>query len=182
MGQFNLVDGNGAWIWNEGRPDEIPMIDGARLVVLDPPPYVRGWNSGRAYPLLRASVEVSPLPEHEAQRWLSRISSADTADVATQAAGAPTWTADLSVRLPEGRTVAELVSFVLAVRQRGTDGDELHTDVAREFDLSPEDAALSVDRVFGGVTRARTDNPANRPDPVDDPIAFESYRRTISET
>ena len=72
-GQFNLVDGSGAWIWNEGRPDEIPLIDGARVIVLDPPPYQRHWDSGRAYPLLRASVEAAPLPIDEAKSWLSRV-------------------------------------------------------------------------------------------------------------
>jgi hypothetical protein len=73
VGQFNLVDGTGAWIWNEGRPDEIPLVDGARVIVLDPPPYQRHWDSGRAYPLLRASLEATPLPIDEATTWLSRI-------------------------------------------------------------------------------------------------------------
>jgi len=46
-GTFNLVDPSGAWIWNEGRPADIPHCDGIRVVVLDPPPYARGWNAGR---------------------------------------------------------------------------------------------------------------------------------------
>ncbi|WP_156755595.1 hypothetical protein [Actinokineospora pegani] len=38
-GTFNLVDAFGAWIWNEGRPADIPHCDGTRVIVLDPPPY-----------------------------------------------------------------------------------------------------------------------------------------------
>jgi hypothetical protein len=36
-GNFNLVDTFGAWIWNEGRPADIPRLEGTR-VVIDPPP------------------------------------------------------------------------------------------------------------------------------------------------
>jgi hypothetical protein len=73
-GNFNLVDAYGAWIWNEGRPADIPRLDGTRVVVIDPPPYERGWNAGRAYPLMRAAVTVDEiLPAAEAARWLSMV-------------------------------------------------------------------------------------------------------------
>ncbi|MFI5728799.1 hypothetical protein ACIA49_01685 [Kribbella sp. NPDC051587] len=175
-GQFNLVDGTGAWIWNEGRPDEIPRVDGIRVVVLDPPPYERGWDSGRAYPLLSASAEAAPLPDDEATMWLSRIAPAKPVDQATEGI---VWTDDLSIELPEGRDVADLVNYTLATNEQGVSEDELAAAVAREFSLSAEDASLAVDRVFGGITRATTLNDANRPDPVKDPIAFESYRQSL---
>lgn len=73
-GAFNLVDGHGDWIWNEGRPADIPRLEGERVVVLDPPPYVRSWNAGRAYPLMRPSFEVQRVfPADEAQRWLGLV-------------------------------------------------------------------------------------------------------------
>jgi hypothetical protein len=73
-GNFNLVDAHGTWIWNEGRPADIPRLDGTRVVVLDPPPYERGWNAGRAYPLMRPAVTVNEtLPAPEAARWLSKV-------------------------------------------------------------------------------------------------------------
>lgn len=73
-GNFNLVDAHGKWIWNEGRPADIPRLDGTRIVVLDPPPYERGWNAGRAYPLMRPAVTVSEiLTAPEAARWLSLV-------------------------------------------------------------------------------------------------------------
>jgi hypothetical protein len=181
-GQFNLVDVTGAWIWNEGRPDEIPLIDGVRVVVLDPPPYQRGWNAGRAYPLLRASVDVVPLPTTEARSWMSRVEPPRPLDQATAPADALVWTDDMTVPLPPGRDAEDVVDYTLGLRQRGISGPELEAAVAGEFSLSEEDAAFAVGRVFGGITRAASQNEANRPDPDKDPIAFESYRRAMDST
>jgi hypothetical protein len=76
-GNFNLVDAYGEWIWNEGRPGDIPVLEGMRVVVIDPPPYQRSWNAGRPYPLMRPTVTVSgPLPAHEAAHWLSLVKPA----------------------------------------------------------------------------------------------------------
>jgi hypothetical protein len=73
-GQFNLVDAYGGWIWNEGRPADIPRLEGERVVVLDPPPYQRSWNAGRVYPLMRPSLTVDRiLAADEAARWLSVV-------------------------------------------------------------------------------------------------------------
>jgi len=76
-GNFNLVGADGTWIWNEGRPADIPALDGTRVVVLDPPPYQRTWNAGRAYPLMRPTVTVEgALTAGEAAHWLSRVKPA----------------------------------------------------------------------------------------------------------
>ena len=73
-GQFNLVDAYGDWIWNEGRPADIPQFDGERIIVLDPPPYERTWNAGRAYPLMRPSLTIDRiLTSDEATQWLSIV-------------------------------------------------------------------------------------------------------------
>ena len=73
-GQFNLVDAFGDWIWGEGRPADIPRLDGERVVVLDPPSYARSWNAGRVYPLMRPSLEVKRvLAADEAERWLGLV-------------------------------------------------------------------------------------------------------------
>lgn len=73
VGVVTLVDGHGRWILHEMRPDAIPLIDGVRVVVLDPLRGGRGWDVGRHYPLMRATVEVVPLPDDEASSWLSRV-------------------------------------------------------------------------------------------------------------
>lgn len=73
-GNWNLVDAYGEWIWNEGRPADIPHLDGVRVVVLDPEPYARSWNTGRQYPLMRPLLRVDgPIPAAEAAGWLSRV-------------------------------------------------------------------------------------------------------------
>jgi hypothetical protein len=72
-GQFNLVDLNGKWLWNEGRPADIPVTDGERVVVIDPPAYPRSWNAGRAYPLMTPTMRVDrQLSQQEAHDWLAR--------------------------------------------------------------------------------------------------------------
>lgn len=73
-GTFNLVDAFGAWIWNEGRPADIPHCDGTRIVVLDPPAYARSWNAGRPYPLMAPSLTVeASLSAAETAQWLSMV-------------------------------------------------------------------------------------------------------------
>lgn len=72
-GSWNLADAYGKWIWNEGRPADIPRLDGVRVVLLDPEPYSRSWNAGRAYPLMPPELRVdAELPAQEAAAWLAR--------------------------------------------------------------------------------------------------------------
>ncbi|MFG2044162.1 hypothetical protein [Dactylosporangium sp. NPDC048998] len=73
QGNWNLVDARGEWIWNEGRPADIPHLDGVRVVVLDPEPYPRHWTSGRPYPLMAPQLRVDEvLPPAESAAWLAR--------------------------------------------------------------------------------------------------------------
>jgi hypothetical protein len=74
QGQFNLVDAFGRWIWNEGMPNDIPRFEGVRVIVLDPPPYLRHWNLGRAYPLMYPEITVDRhLSTAEAAAWLAKV-------------------------------------------------------------------------------------------------------------
>lgn len=91
------------------------------------------------------------------------------------------WTDDMTVQLPAGRTVAELVEFVLQSGLRGTAADEIDRLLVTEFRLSPDDAELARDRAFGGLVRAGTLNPMNSPDPGKDPVAWESFQRGTRE-
>lgn len=76
VGQFNLVDYAGKWIFNEGRPADIPALDGQRVIVLDPPPYPRTWNAGRAYPLMKPAITIDRmLDPEESAGWLSRVAA-----------------------------------------------------------------------------------------------------------
>ncbi|MFD1367931.1 hypothetical protein [Actinoplanes sichuanensis] len=73
-GQFELFGADGERIWGEGRPADIPVLEGHRVVVLDKPSYARSWNTGRVYPLMHPEITLDrKLPESEAATWLSRI-------------------------------------------------------------------------------------------------------------
>ncbi|MGC4807089.1 hypothetical protein [Micromonospora sp. DT233] len=74
VGCFDLVDGHGKWIWDEGAPADIPLFDDARVVVLDPPSYQRSWNNIRRFPLMPAALTVTAtLTPAEATEWLARV-------------------------------------------------------------------------------------------------------------
>ncbi|SEG56060.1 hypothetical protein SAMN05216223_106249 [Actinacidiphila yanglinensis] len=76
-GSFNLVAPDGTWIWNEGIPADIPVVDGVRLLVLDPPPYERAWPAGRLFSQMPGELVLEgPLGSDEAASWLARTSPA----------------------------------------------------------------------------------------------------------
>ncbi|MYQ44162.1 hypothetical protein GTW40_03635 [Streptomyces sp. SID4985] len=71
-GAFNLVTPGGEWVWNEGTPSDIPVVDGVRLLVLDPAPYQRSWPSGRFFPHMTGSLVLDRvLGAEEAGRLLA---------------------------------------------------------------------------------------------------------------
>ncbi|WP_225826615.1 hypothetical protein [Streptomyces naphthomycinicus] len=71
-GAFNLVTPSGDWVWNEGTPSDIPAVDGVRLLVLDPPPYDRGWPAGRFFPHMTGDLVLERvLDPEEAGRLLA---------------------------------------------------------------------------------------------------------------
>ncbi|WP_017543373.1 hypothetical protein [Nocardiopsis prasina] len=79
-GWWNLVAHDGAWVWNEGVPAEIPTIDGEHVLVLDEQPYPRSWNAGRRLPHVRGWLQVdSELDTEEAALWWNRVAPAEPA-------------------------------------------------------------------------------------------------------
>lgn len=82
-GYFNLVDLTGKWIWNEGYPADIPVMNGQRVIVLDPPPYARSWNIGRSFPHMQPTCILEHiLPDDEARQWITQATQ--TADINTE--------------------------------------------------------------------------------------------------
>lgn len=76
-GSFNLVAPDGGWIWNEGTPSDIPVVDGVRLLVLDPPPYQRGWPAGRYFPHMPGSLVLERvLGAGETAGWFAQVADA----------------------------------------------------------------------------------------------------------
>lgn len=75
VGTFELLAPDGERIWNEGLPDDIPVVEGRRLLVLDEPLYPRSWNADRFFPHLPGTAELlRALPEEETRTWFARTS------------------------------------------------------------------------------------------------------------
>jgi hypothetical protein len=62
------------WIWGEGIPGDIPVLDGHRVILLGEPSYVREFGPQRTFAHLPASLAARTLGEDEVARWLARIS------------------------------------------------------------------------------------------------------------
>src|SRR5215469_15774655 len=124
-------------------------------------------------PSLRVESQLTP---EDAAAWLAKAQP-----VQGPPGGQLVWTDDMSIRLPPGRVVAEVVDFVLQATLRGVTDDEIELALAREFALNAGDAHIARDRTFGGLVRAASRNPLNRPAPDKDPIAFESFQRVEAD-
>ncbi len=75
-GAFELLAPDGERIWNEGLPDDIPVVEGRRLLVLDEPTYRRSWNADRFFPHLPGAAELTRvLSADETRTWFARTSA-----------------------------------------------------------------------------------------------------------
>ncbi|MEW4527925.1 hypothetical protein [Maioricimonas sp. JC845] len=65
------------WVWNEGIPDDIPVFEGRRVVLLGPASYPRFWKAQRMFDQLRASLVVETiLTKEDVADWLKRMVAA----------------------------------------------------------------------------------------------------------
>ncbi|MER7751461.1 hypothetical protein [Kitasatospora sp. NPDC097643] len=82
-GAFNLVAPDGSWLWNEGTPSDIPVVDGVRTLVLDPLPYERSWSAGRFIQEIPGDLRLERvLSPAEAARLLATTAPARSAQQA----------------------------------------------------------------------------------------------------
>lgn len=69
------------WIWNEGIPEDIPVFEGHRVVLLGPASYVRSWKAQRMFDALAADLCVErELEPQEVREWLQRMAAAGEND------------------------------------------------------------------------------------------------------
>ncbi len=72
------LDSSEHWIWLEGKPADIPIFEGKRVILLAPPSYLRSWNAERRFRDLKPTVEVlKTLSPAEVKSWLARIAGAN---------------------------------------------------------------------------------------------------------
>jgi hypothetical protein len=68
---------NDEWIWGEGIPDDIPELNGHRVILLGPPSYLRTWPVQRIFKELPAEFKVTrKLSKSEVNQWLQKIADA----------------------------------------------------------------------------------------------------------
>jgi hypothetical protein len=68
------------WVWNEGTPADIPVLDGHRVILLGPASYPRSWQSQRMFDNLRGNLEIErTLTKDEISEWLQRMIAAKNA-------------------------------------------------------------------------------------------------------
>lgn len=64
------------WIWNEGMPADIPVLDGHRLILLGPAAYSRQWKAQRMFLRLPARLTADLLDDDAVGAWLAKIEAA----------------------------------------------------------------------------------------------------------
>lgn len=82
MRRFRLFDAQGAYVFPEGVPADIPAVDGVRVIVLHPPKGRFGWANGRVYEHMESALVLDrPLDPRESALWLSRTLPARETDL-----------------------------------------------------------------------------------------------------
>jgi hypothetical protein len=61
--RFRLFDGNGAYVYPDGRPADIGKTNGVRVLVIHPPHGPYGWSYGRAYPRMTPQLTLDVVLE-----------------------------------------------------------------------------------------------------------------------
>jgi len=64
------------WIWNEGMPADIPVLDGHRVILLGPAAYSRQWKAQRMFLRLPARLTADLLGDDAVGAWLAKIEAA----------------------------------------------------------------------------------------------------------
>jgi hypothetical protein len=83
--RFRLFDATGAYIYPAGRPADIAVLDGIRVVVLYPPLGNYRWTGGRTYEHMMPTLTLDKvMTEEEADTWRTRIAPADQTDLFAQ--------------------------------------------------------------------------------------------------
>lgn len=64
------------WIWHEGMPADIPVLDGHRVILLGPAAHRRQWQAQRMFLKLPARLTADRLGDDAVAQWLGRIEAA----------------------------------------------------------------------------------------------------------
>jgi hypothetical protein len=75
-GSFDASDTEN-WIWNEGKPSDIPVLDGHRIILLGPATYERNFAAQRMFAKLKSDIEIEEtLSEQQIDEWMAKFQNA----------------------------------------------------------------------------------------------------------
>ncbi|GAA2837303.1 hypothetical protein [Crossiella cryophila] len=60
---FNFAEPSGRWIWGESTPSRIPVVDGIRRLVLDPPVFTHAYQAVRFLPRVPGRLDLEEILE-----------------------------------------------------------------------------------------------------------------------
>ena len=82
MRRFRLFDATGAYIYPEGLPADIALVEGARVIVLHPPRGDFGWACGRTFEHMAPALALDHVMTPDlAGAWRARIAPARETDL-----------------------------------------------------------------------------------------------------
>jgi hypothetical protein len=80
--RFRLFDATGSYVDPGGRPADIPLLEGARVIVLHPPLGDFGWTCGRTYEHMTPALTLDHvMTAGEADAWRARVAPARETDL-----------------------------------------------------------------------------------------------------
>lgn len=91
------------------------------------------------------------------------------------------WTDDMTIVVPTGRSLDDIVDYVLRATIRRETPDNMVRHLVEEFGLTQSDAELAWDRTCGGVVRAATGHQENCPSKDKEPLAWLSFQRCLKQ-
>jgi len=91
------------------------------------------------------------------------------------------WTDDMTIVVPTGRSLDDVVDYVLQSTIRGVSPAKMVAQLSVEFGLTQADAELALDRTYGGVVRAATGQKSNCPTRDKDPVAWLSFQKCLTQ-
>ena len=91
------------------------------------------------------------------------------------------WTDDMTIVVPTGRSLHDIVDYVLQATIRRETPSNIVQHLTTEFGLTQGDAELALDRTCGGVVRAVTRRRENCPQKEKDPLAWLSFHRCLNQ-
>jgi hypothetical protein len=80
--RFRLFDGAGAYIYPEGQPADVGLVEGSRVIVIHPPLGNYRWGCGRVYEHMVPALSLDHImTPDEADTWRAPIAPARETDL-----------------------------------------------------------------------------------------------------